>query len=145
MKFNCEQCGTRYSIADGKVERKILRIRCKVCDYIMTVRGSDMRAHETVGISVSLSGSAVLPADHVEWYAAPENRQIGPMSLDQMIEAIERRDVTGPTLVWNSTMDNWIRADEVDELCDHFEPSTPPRSLPPPLHAAQKGWGNRGV
>ena len=40
MKFSCEQCGTRYSIADQKVEGKRLRIRCKVCNYIMDVRGT---------------------------------------------------------------------------------------------------------
>ena len=133
MKFNCEQCGTRYSIADSKVERKILRIRCKVCDYIMTVRGSDIRAHESVGISVSLSDSAVLPSDHIEWYAAPKNSQIGPMTLDQMVAAIDRREIEADTLVWNSTMDNWVRADSVDDLAKHFEPSMPPRSMPPPL------------
>ncbi|MEE2789428.1 MAG: AgmX/PglI C-terminal domain-containing protein [Myxococcota bacterium] len=141
MKFNCDQCGTRYSIADEKVERKILRIRCKVCDYIMTVRGSDLRAQESVGISVSLSDSALMPPDLVEWYAAPENRQIGPLSLDAMVEAIQRREIQPNTLVWNSNLDNWLAAKQTDELAPHFDEPTPPRSLPPPLPA---GPADRG-
>ena len=138
MKFNCDQCGTRYSIADEKVERKILRIRCKVCDYIMTVRGSDLRAHDSVGISVSLSGSAVLPADHVEWYAAPNNRQMGPLSLDDIIDAVKTREVRRDTLVWNSSMDNWVRAEAVDEFLPHFDGPDAFRSMPPPLPANLK-------
>ena len=38
MKFKCDQCGTRYTIADEKVRRKVLKIRCKVCEHIMVVR-----------------------------------------------------------------------------------------------------------
>jgi predicted Zn finger-like uncharacterized protein len=38
MKFVCEQCSTHYSIADEKVRQKILRIRCKNCGNVITVR-----------------------------------------------------------------------------------------------------------
>ena len=38
MKFRCDQCGTRYSIADEKVRNRILKIRCKICEHVITVR-----------------------------------------------------------------------------------------------------------
>src|SRR5512138_3062200 len=38
MKFQCDRCKTRYSIADEKVRGKILKIRCKSCEAIITVR-----------------------------------------------------------------------------------------------------------
>jgi len=38
MKFQCERCKTRYSIADEKVRGKILKIRCKSCEAVITVR-----------------------------------------------------------------------------------------------------------
>ena len=38
MKFQCQECKTRYSIADAKVRGKILKIRCKNCEAIITVR-----------------------------------------------------------------------------------------------------------
>jgi predicted Zn finger-like uncharacterized protein len=43
MKFVCESCGTKYSIADEKVRRKVLKIRCKNCSNIIVVReGSEL-------------------------------------------------------------------------------------------------------
>ncbi len=38
MKFICEKCKTKYSIADKKVKGKVLKIRCKNCSNIITVR-----------------------------------------------------------------------------------------------------------
>jgi predicted Zn finger-like uncharacterized protein len=38
MKFQCDRCKTRYSIADEKVRGKVLKIRCKNCASIITVR-----------------------------------------------------------------------------------------------------------
>jgi predicted Zn finger-like uncharacterized protein len=38
MKFQCDRCKTRYSIADEKVRGKILKIRCKNCATVITVR-----------------------------------------------------------------------------------------------------------
>lgn len=38
MKFICEHCGSKYTIADEKVRSKILKIRCKNCNNIIEVR-----------------------------------------------------------------------------------------------------------
>jgi predicted Zn finger-like uncharacterized protein len=38
MKFVCDRCQTKYSIADEKVRGKILKVRCKACTNIITVR-----------------------------------------------------------------------------------------------------------
>ncbi len=38
MKFLCDRCKTRYSIADERVRGKILKIRCKNCSNVITVR-----------------------------------------------------------------------------------------------------------
>src|SRR5262249_55749982 len=43
MKFLCDRCKTKYSIADEKVRRKILKIRCKNCSSIITVRDPDAK------------------------------------------------------------------------------------------------------
>jgi predicted Zn finger-like uncharacterized protein len=40
MKFVCDRCQTRYSIADEKVRQKILRIRCKTCGNTLVIDGS---------------------------------------------------------------------------------------------------------
>lgn len=38
MKFSCPKCDTKYSIADEKVRGKVLKIRCKKCENVITLR-----------------------------------------------------------------------------------------------------------
>ena len=38
MKFLCDRCKTRYSIGDDRVRGKILKIRCKNCQNVISVR-----------------------------------------------------------------------------------------------------------
>lgn len=38
MRFACDRCKTRYSIADERVRGKILKIRCKACANVITVK-----------------------------------------------------------------------------------------------------------
>lgn len=40
MKFVCEHCNSKYTIADEKVRSKVLKIRCKKCNNIIEVRDS---------------------------------------------------------------------------------------------------------
>ncbi len=44
MKFVCDRCQTKYSIADEKVRGKILKVRCKSCTNIITVREESVGA-----------------------------------------------------------------------------------------------------
>ena len=47
MKFVCDRCQTRYSIADEKVRQKILRIRCKTCGNVIIVQDEQGRGSGT--------------------------------------------------------------------------------------------------
>jgi predicted Zn finger-like uncharacterized protein len=38
MKFVCDRCQTKYSIADDRVRGKILKVKCKTCANVITVR-----------------------------------------------------------------------------------------------------------
>jgi len=38
MKFVCDRCQTKYSIADERVRGKILKVKCKSCTNVITVR-----------------------------------------------------------------------------------------------------------
>lgn len=38
MRFTCDACSAKYSIADDRVKGRILKIRCKACNHIITVR-----------------------------------------------------------------------------------------------------------
>jgi predicted Zn finger-like uncharacterized protein len=51
MKFVCDRCQTKYSIADEKVRGKILKVRCKSCTNIITVREEGTAAGAGAGAS----------------------------------------------------------------------------------------------
>jgi predicted Zn finger-like uncharacterized protein len=58
MKFHCDRCKTRYSIADDKVRGKILKIRCKNCAQVITVK----EGMELAGPTSEQAAQAVLAA-----------------------------------------------------------------------------------
>jgi predicted Zn finger-like uncharacterized protein len=74
MKFSCEQCHAKYTIADERVAGKKLKIRCKKCGGIITVKGTDFEAplatHPLTGeyqavskvLEAAPAVSAVMPA-----------------------------------------------------------------------------------
>lgn len=103
MKFDCDRCGTRYNIADEKVRRKVLKIRCRVCENIITVRGAD------------LVDQAPPPGD-AEWYAAPGGEELGPMPLIRLEGLVEQGEVAAETLVWREGFDDWRPVAEVEAL-----------------------------
>ena len=55
MKFVCDRCQTKYSIADEKVRGKILKVRCKSCTNIITVREDGVGA----GVGAGLGGAPI--------------------------------------------------------------------------------------
>ena len=64
MKFVCERCHTKYSIADEKVRGKVLKVRCKTCANVITVRETGATIDDVAGAGagpreapISLSGS----------------------------------------------------------------------------------------
>ena len=96
MKFVCDKCKTRYSIGEDRVRGKILKIRCKNCANVITVReGLDAdgghasgRPRTTTGApptgSISTAKAASPPpppALEQEWYVSIDGVQSGPHSL----------------------------------------------------------------
>ncbi|MCB9534972.1 MAG: zinc-ribbon domain-containing protein [Myxococcales bacterium] len=156
MKFKCDQCGTRYTIADEKVRRKVLKIRCKVCEHIMVVR--DPEVDRRVGSAntpqpalVAAATTARRPSPRVaaestvlsppappaasaelEWYAAPGGEQIGPMPIERLVDLVRSGEVARDDVVWNETMADWTPVAEVEALEVALRPAAPPRPPAPP-------------
>ena len=54
MKFVCDRCQTKYSIADERVRGKVLKVKCKTCANVITVR--EARAHSSAGVPTLSAG-----------------------------------------------------------------------------------------
>jgi len=109
VKFLCDRCKTRYSIGDERVRGKILKIRCKNCNNVITVRegmaevgaeparkGQPTQAVENVAIAsaggngapnalgaafASAMTTKPPPALEEEWYVSIDGDQAGPYNL----------------------------------------------------------------
>jgi predicted Zn finger-like uncharacterized protein len=129
MKFNCDRCQTRYSISDDRVRGKILKIRCKSCSAVITVREAPAGA--------ASAPSAVAPASPApsearapvltavapiaappprEWFVAREGRQEGPFDLDGARAWIAGQPGEQPLHCWSEGFDAWRPVIEVAEL-----------------------------
>lgn len=115
MKFDCDQCGTRYNIADEKVRRKVLKIRCRVCENVITVRGADLERQSEA--TPPPKGPGLSPTG---WFAAPAGEEIGPMALERLEALVESGEVGADALVWCDGMDDWIPVAELPALAQHL-------------------------
>ncbi|MEE2903102.1 MAG: AgmX/PglI C-terminal domain-containing protein [Myxococcota bacterium] len=73
MKFSCDSCGAQYMIADEKIGRKGVKVRCKKCSFVIVLRPNDIpepgpeatkvdASLEQQGLSASMTPSTVPPS-----------------------------------------------------------------------------------
>ena len=74
MKFVCDRCQTKYSIADEKVRGKILKVRCKSCANIITVREESAATRRPSAPAAALGGSGA----HAPTGSAPRPTVVSP-------------------------------------------------------------------
>jgi len=151
MKFACERCHTRYSIADEKIRQKILRIRCKACDNVITVQPHGVGAANTTGSSKgslqkrrSTSARPVSVQEPNEWHLAIDGAQSGPMRLTEVAKKVLRLGASSETFVWKDGFSGWkeprqvaLLAAKITELRAAQAP--PPPKAPPPPPPGTKG------
>ena len=67
MKFACDRCQTKYSIADERVRGKVLKVKCKTCANLITVREARRPSGggiPTAGPMVHSGAVAAQPVSH---------------------------------------------------------------------------------
>ncbi len=165
MRFACDSCQTKYSIADEKVRGKVLKIRCKKCGAVILVKQPEPEpepefdSESTRAMSVDevkklaggdklgLGGAAPaspappprvkLPDDDLEWFAMIDGQQEGPWRSSALSEKVHGGKVSARTFVWHEALGDWKRAGEVEALGVLFAPA-PSAAKPPPLRAAPR-------
>jgi predicted Zn finger-like uncharacterized protein len=154
VKFLCDRCKTRYSIGDDRVRGKILKIRCKNCANVITVRegmtdveadAPARRGRPTTGApAASSAGSAALgaafakqmtkppPALEEEWYVSIDGEQAGPFSLSEAQRWVGSKPFEAELHCWSEGFDDWLPVDKVSHFRGLRRRPAPP-SVPPPL------------
>ena len=157
MKFLCDRCKTRYSIGDDRVRGKILKIRCKNCANVITVREgmTDADAAEPAGAKRSAKPTTLAPpvtgekpsgppvgnasamtkppaALEEEWYVSIDGDQEGPYSLAEAQRWITAKGFDADLHCWSEGFDDWLPVDKVSHFRGLRKKPAPP-TAPPPL------------
>ncbi|HEV3033066.1 MAG TPA: AgmX/PglI C-terminal domain-containing protein [Polyangia bacterium] len=94
MKFVCDRCQTKYSIADEKVRGKVLKVRCKTCQNVITVREAGAKPSQNalapVRSSQKPSGAHAAPLAEVgEHDEQSERTSIAPAPAGLMADLLQ--------------------------------------------------------
>jgi len=117
MKFYCDQCSAKYSIPDEKVRGKVVKVRCKECDHVITVRGSRRRKTGTDGGGgqhVSSGSAPSGPSKAVQWYYSHQGETFGPHPEDELREQYRSGEVPAASYVWREGFSDWKPAEDVE-------------------------------
>src|SRR5262249_2888882 len=119
MKIVCDNCATKYSIADEKVRGKVFKIRCKKCSHIIVVRGGEGQAAAQPSSSpASPQADAAFPGDDGQtiaqrdqaplasaspdavWHLVVDREQIGPMTPQEVRAKFAAGEIDAETYAW---------------------------------------------
>jgi predicted Zn finger-like uncharacterized protein len=152
VKFLCDKCKTRYSIGDDRVRGKILKIRCKNCANVITVReGMDIDAAEprrnptmaiqkvdiseaaphaapqgALGAAFAQQLSKPPPALEEEWYVSMDGNQEGPFNLADAQRWVSAKPFAAELHCWSEGFDDWLPVDKVSHFRNLRRPPPAP-------------------
>ena len=134
MKIVCDNCATKYSIADEKVRGKVFKIRCKKCSHIIVVRGGEGAAADHGHASdaggfpdeapslqpVAKSAPAAAPMGTGEavWHLVVDREQIGPLTREEVQAKFRAGEVDLETYAWREGFADWLRLGSIDDFKD---------------------------
>lgn len=133
LRFSCESCQTRYTIADEKVRGRVLKVRCKTCGAAIMVRETGARTvADPAGASTPPDGMAPATVERpVEWYAMISGKQEGPFPQAELEARLAQGTIGRRTYLWNESLPEWRRAEDL--------PAILPLLPPPPAAPATPG------
>jgi predicted Zn finger-like uncharacterized protein len=149
MKFVCERCQTKYSIADEKVRQKVLKIRCKTCENVITIRDAVVVSEPAAprieppptpaqGGPPAASGRA---QRSIEWHLAISGHQTGPFGLAALVTRILAAGRGDEVYVWNEHLDGWKEPKAIPEVAAELElrDAASAVAVPPPRRPTSPG------
>lgn len=126
MKFYCEQCNTKYSIAEEKVRGKVLKVRCKSCGNIITVRDPEApegAAHVPKERTTPPSSppGAVAKVPKTNWYYSVNGQSSAAMDLAALQAKYASGEVGDESYVWHESIVQWKPVRDVEVFAEALQ------------------------
>ncbi|HEX8954542.1 MAG TPA: GYF domain-containing protein, partial [Polyangia bacterium] len=142
MKIVCDNCATKYSIADEKVRGKVFKIRCKKCSHIIVVRGGadgNVEASRDAGPAAdagfpgpgddqqTIAARGGTPAAGVPstggagdavWHLVIDREQVGPLSPAEVRQKFGNGEIDVETYAWREGFGDWLRLGSIEDFRD---------------------------
>src|SRR5262245_14383979 len=129
MKIVCDNCSTKYSIADEKVRGKVFKIKCKKCSHIIVVKGQEGAAAEGAPVgpggfdqketkvfdysgydgSQASAGASAPGAAEAVWHLVIDREQVGPLSPVELQQKWAAGEIDAETYAWREGFGDWQR------------------------------------
>lgn len=145
MKIICESCRTKYSISDDKVRGKVFKIRCKKCNNVIVVKGSEgagdgmmdpgmeslggehagkptmisdpsLEAAMLEGEGHPGSNTMISGGGGAEWHLAIGGEQVGPFTPEEVAQKFQAGEINGNTHVWKEGFSDWMLLSTVPDF-----------------------------
>ena len=125
MKIVCDNCATKYSIADEKVRGKVFKIRCKKCSHVIVVKGGEGGQSEIMpGDPSAYDGedatamATAAPSGEGVWHLVIDREQVGPMTPEEVRAKVSAGQADADTYAWREGFGDWVRLGSIDEFHD---------------------------
>ena len=120
LEVQCGECSARFTLPDDLYERKvrgrIVTVRCKKCRADISVDGTEKGAvidtTPTDQMPISLPPVAGL------WVVSFGDDDDRELTVAQIKKALEAGEINRETLVWNTSLDEWLMLGEAAALED---------------------------
>src|SRR5947209_1644890 len=144
MKIVCDNCATKYSIADEKVRGKVFKIRCKKCSHIIVVRGgadgsveasrdaapaagagfpgeddqATMAAGQPVRSAPTPGGGVAMSGGDSVWHLVIDREQVGPLTPAEVRQKFAAGEIDAETYAWREGFGDWLRLASIEDFRD---------------------------
>lgn len=127
MKIVCDNCATKYQIADEKVSGKAFKIRCKKCGHVIVVNkgpgeaaGAAADPSSAAAAEAPPAGDASAPASDAVWHLVIDREQVGPMTVAEVQSKVKAGQADAETYGWREGFDDWLKLSAIDDFRSLF-------------------------
>ncbi len=149
MKISCQNCSSKYTVSDEKVQGKTVKLKCKKCGATILVNSGGAT---TVAAGAGVADHASSPGDvgsmeGVSYLVNVAEGDQRTMTVPDLVAAYQSQVVTADTYVWADGMGDWQPLGQVEAIVSALNGGTPgpaavAPSSPPPAMGPVSGQSN---